>query len=260
MLGARSAAMVILCAVDALTKRLQSSPVSARVVPFVVFLALTALQGQFGEASRYWFYAAKTILGAWLVWSVRPVVTEMRWAVSWEAIVVGVMVFVIWAGLDGFYPTVDQLIQKYLCPVLKSIGLAGLCPKAAQNQLPWNPNLQFGADSALAWFFVCVRILGSTFVVPPLEEVFYRSFLYRYIIKPNFESVSLGFFHWPAFLITSVLFGFGHHEWLAGILCGFAYQGLVCRKKRLGDAMTAHAITNFLLGLWVVGKGAWNFW
>jgi hypothetical protein len=24
--------------------------------------------------------------------------------------------------------------------------------------------------------------------------------------------------------------------------------------------MTAHAITNFLLGLWVVWKGAWSFW
>jgi membrane protease YdiL (CAAX protease family) len=56
------------------------------------------------------------------------------------------------------------------------------------------------------------------------------------------------------------MFGFGHHEWLAGILCGFAYQGLVCWKKRLGDAMTAHAITNFLLGVYVVWKGAWNFW
>ena len=40
----------------------------------------------------------------------------------------------------------------------------------------------------------------------------------------------------------------------------FAYQGLVCWKKRLGDAITAHAITNFLLALWVVGRGAWKFW
>jgi hypothetical protein len=32
------------------------------------------------------------------------------------------------------------------------------------------------------------------------------------------------------------------------------------RKNRVGDAMTAHAITNFLLGAWVVGRGAWNFW
>jgi len=28
----------------------------------------------------------------------------------------------------------------------------------------------------------------------------------------------------------------------------------------LGDAITAHAITNLLLGLWVVWQGAWKFW
>ena len=60
--------------------------------------------------------------------------------------------------------------------------------------------------------------------------------------------------------MTSVVFGLEHREWLAGILCGFAYQGLVCWKNRLGDAITAHAITNALLGGWVVWRGAWHFW
>ena len=41
--------------------------------------------------------------------------------------------------------------------------------------------------SALAWLFVVVRTLGSSLVVPPLEEVFFRSFLYRYLITPEFE-------------------------------------------------------------------------
>ena len=31
-------------------------------------------------------------------------------------------------------------------------------------------------------------------------------------------------------------------------------------KNRLGDAMTAHATTNFLLGLWIVGTGQWHYW
>ena len=70
----------------------------------------------------------------------------------------------------------------------------------------------------------------------------------------------LGSFAWQPFLLASVIFGLEHREWLAGILCGFAYQGLVCWKKRLGDAITAHSITNLLLGLWVVWQGAWQFW
>ena len=56
------------------------------------------------------------------------------------------------------------------------------------------------------------------------------------------------------------MFGFSHNEWLAGILCGAAYQWLVLRKNRLGDAITAHAITNFLLGVWIVWRHAWHFW
>jgi CAAX prenyl protease-like protein len=102
--------------------------------------------------------------------------------------------------------------------------------------------------------------LGSPFVVPPLEEVFYRSFLYRYLVRQDFLAMPLGEFRWSSFVIVSAVFGLAHNEWLAGIICGAAYQGLVVRKGRLGDALTAHAITNFLLGCWVVGRGAWNFW
>ena len=67
-----------------LRKQFAASPLLVRVVPFVIFLALTVGQGQFGEASRYWFYLAKTVVGAWLIWEMRPFVSEMRWAMSWE--------------------------------------------------------------------------------------------------------------------------------------------------------------------------------
>ncbi len=221
---------------DSISGRWQNSPALARVVPFAIFLGLTFCQGLFGDASRYWFYLAKTVVGAWLVWNMRAAVPEMRFAFSWEAVVVGVAVFVIWVGLDGFYP------------------------KLGKPGAPWNPFDHFGNGSAAAWLFVVVRLAGSSLVVPQLEEVFYRSFLYRYIINANFLGVPLSRFHWFAFVAVSGIFAFEHYQWLAGLLCGFAFQGLVCWKGRLGDAMTAHALTNLLLGFWVVGTGAWQFW
>ena len=160
----------------------------------------------------------------------------MKWAVSVEAFVMGVAVFAVWVGLDPYYP---------------KIGARGAA---------WNPFVQLGVGTTLGWFFCGVRLLGSSLVVPGLEEIFYRSFLYRFFVQKDFLALPLGQFNWKAFLFTSVVFGFAHHEWLAGILCGLAYQWLVVRKQRLGDAMTAHAVTNFLLGLWVIGKGAWQFW
>ena len=230
---------------NSLTAILRRSPVTARVAPFVVFIVITFAQDWFGAAGRYWLYLAKTLAGAWMLWAVWPVVTEMRWKLSWQAVVVGIGVFVMWVGLD------DLLVK---------LGLPNSYPKLKLSGAAWNPNDTFGAGSALAWFFIVVRIAGSSLVVPMLEEVFFRSFLYRYVTKVDFLSVSLGAFVLRSFLITSLLFGFEHREWLAGLLCGFAYQGLVCRMNRLGDAITAHAITNFLLGLWVVGRGAWQFW
>ncbi|MDA1277339.1 MAG: CAAX prenyl protease-related protein [Verrucomicrobia bacterium] len=219
-----------------LVERIASSPLLVRVVPFVLFIALTFLQGRFGEASRYWIYFLKTLVGVWLIWEFRPRIIEMRWRFTWESVVVGVAVFAVWIGLDGVYPQLGNASSA------------------------WNPHNQFGESGALAWFFVAVRILGSSLVVPPLEEVFYRSFLYRYVAKPDFESVDLGEFLWKPFLITALVFGAAHYEWLPALLCGMAFQGLVLWKKRLGDAMLAHAIANLLLGLWVVWKGAWHFW
>ncbi|MDR3455807.1 MAG: CAAX prenyl protease-related protein [Verrucomicrobiae bacterium] len=232
-----------------LRKFLSVSPAVARAVPFLIFVALTVAQGKFGPASAYWFYFAKTFVGLWLIYEMWPLVAEMRWAFSWEAVAVGVGVFAVWVGISSGWTTQASLWFK--------LGLSHAPATAAPV---WNPNEQFGQGSALAWLFVVTRIVGSTLIVPPLEEVFYRSFVYRYIARVDFLSVPLNrFLPWP-FLATALVFGFSHNEWLAGILCGAAYQGLVIRKNRLGDAMTAHALTNFLLGLWVVWKGAWNFW
>jgi uncharacterized protein len=209
-----------------------------------LFLVLTFGQDFFGGSARYWLYLAKTVLGAWMIWEVRALIPEMRWQLSWEAVAVGTLVFVIWVGLDS---------------LLNAFGLS--YPKLTIGKTePWNPHTHFGAGSMLAWLFILVRIAGSALVVPPLEEVFFRSWLYRYIAKPEFETVPLGRFLWLPFLVSSAVFAVEHREWLAGILAGILYAGLVCWKKRLGDAIVAHAVTNLLLGLWVVARNQWQYW
>jgi membrane protease YdiL (CAAX protease family) len=236
----------------------RESPVLVRAAPFLIFVGLTSLQGAFGEASRYWMYGAKTLAGVGLIWLMRPVVQEMRWRFSWDAVVVGVTVFLLWVGLDQFYLPLDALIKKTLCPVLKEVGLKRWCETPPVPTAPWNPFLQF--SSPLAWGFALTRLIGSTLVVPPLEETFYRSFVYRYIIHPDFVKVPMNRYTATALFMTALIFGCAHYEWLPGILCGLLYQGLVLRHNRLGEAMSAHAITNALLALWILWKGAWHFW
>jgi len=235
--------------VTRLRKFLESRPALVRVLPFAVFLGLTLLQGRLGPASLYWVYLLKTLVGACLVWLVWPLVAEMRWRFGWDALLTGVLVFVLWVSLGQGWGTQQELW-----------GLFGAAVDAPAAAPVWNPFASFADAPGIAWFFVVVRVIGSAIVVPPIEEAFYRSFVYRSLVAGGFDKVALGHFAWGPFLFTSLVFGFAHQEWLAGILCGAAYQWLVIRHGRLGEAMTAHAITNVLLGIWVVTTGAWQFW
>jgi CAAX prenyl protease-like protein len=224
--------------------RIRESPALVRAFPFAVFVLLTALQPYAGASGRYWIYLAKTVVVAVLIWNCRHLIPEMRWNFSWEAVVVGIVVFVVWVKLGDF---------------TRALGL-GAFGEWKLSGPSSDPRGTFGTGSALVPFFLAVRVIGSTVVVPPMEEVFFRSLAYRYLIRPDFQSVQLGQFVLMPFVVTSLAFGFEHREWLAGILCGFAYQGLVLWKKRLGDAITAHAITNALLGCWVISRDEWQFW
>lgn len=214
-----------------------SAALSWRVVPFLLFVGLTALQGHVGYHSQYWLYLAKTLFGAAFLWGARRHLPEMRWTFGWRPLAAGVVVWALWIGLDPFYPK-----------------LPGRAPHG------WNPPADFGPGSFGAWFFIAIHLAGSSLVAPPLEELFYRSFLYRYLIQERFDAVPLTVRKTFPFLITALIFGFSHFEWLPAILCGLIFQMLVCRQGHLGDAIAAHAITNFLLGVWVVSRPAWYFW
>jgi CAAX prenyl protease-like protein len=223
-------------------ENMAKSPEYARFAPFLIFVVITFVGGTMGGNAMFWLYAVKVIVGAWLIWEMRAFVPEMRWSFSWQAVVMGILVFVAWVGLDPFYPKNYLLFQD-------------------TEESIWNPFTRFGESSAIAWSLIIIRIFGMTIIVPPLEEAFYRSLVYRYIVKYDFTKVALTHFDGVALGLSALLFGFAHFQWLPGILCAVAYQWLVFRRGHLGDAMTAHAITNFLLGVYVVWKGgeAWKF-
>jgi CAAX prenyl protease-like protein len=219
-----------------LRAQFSKSPLLARVVPFVVFLLLTGMAGQFDGEPRYWIYLAKTVAGGWLLWLARPYLAELKWNLTPIAFLGGIIIVVLWIGLDDVYP------------------------KWGKPGPEWNPHQTFGTNAAPAWFFILVRVAGSSLVVPPLEEVFYRSFIYRYAAKKDWLAAPLNQFLPLPFFVASALFAVEHREWLPGLLTGFILQGIVIRTNRLGDAIVAHAVANLLLSAWVIWRGAWNFW
>ena len=61
-------------------------------------------------------------------------------------------------------------------------------------------------------------------------------------------------------LITTVLFAIEHDTWLAGAIAGIAYNLLYMRSGNLWVPILSHAVTNCLLGIWIIYAGAWHLW
>jgi len=115
-------------------------------------------------------------------------------------------------------------------------------------------------DSAQRSFYMASRLLGAALVVPVMEELFWRSFLIRYIDKPDFMSVPVGRFSLAAFAFTTLLFGLEHNMVAAGLMAGAAYNALLYSTRSVTHCVLAHAVTNLSLGVYVMMTGNWQFW
>ncbi len=148
-----------------------------------------------------------------------------------------------------------------------AIGMGGLVYVAwVRMEWPWamqgsttgyNP---FQAGVGLGMFLAAIRLFGAVVVVPIMEELFWRSWLIRYLVSPQFISIRLGMFTPLSCLVTMVLFGLEHHLWLAGMMAGLIYNCLLYTTGRLWPCILAHAVTNLLLGLQVLLTGEWRWW
>ena len=105
-----------------------------------------------------------------------------------------------------------------------------------------------------------IRLFGSSVVVSIMEELFWRSFLMRYLVNPDFRSVPMGSFTWFSFLGMAVLFGLEHNRVVVGIIAELLYGLLLVWQKNLKGVIIAHGVTNFGLGIYVLVTGNWMFW
>ncbi|NDF40252.1 MAG: CAAX prenyl protease-related protein [Proteobacteria bacterium] len=97
--------------------------------------------------------------------------------------------------------------------------------------------------------------------VPIAEELFFRGFVIRRCIGPDVDAVPVGEFTWLSFLLSSVAFGVLHGDaWVAGTVAGMLFALALYTRRRLDDAIVAHATTNALLSGYVVATGSWAQW
>jgi uncharacterized protein len=106
-----------------------------------------------------------------------------------------------------------------------------------------------------------LRTMRAALLVPVLEELFWRGWLPRWIQDTRIERVPLGRYTTFAFWATAVLFAAEHGPyWEVGLVAGAVYNWWMRRTRSLGDLILAHAVTNLVLSLYVIGAKDWRFW
>lgn len=116
------------------------------------------------------------------------------------------------------------------------------------------------APEQCGWTLSIIKLAGSAFVIAVIEEFFWRGFLMRWLVKTDFLAVDPKTVKWGIFLIAALAFGFEHSRWLVGVMAGLAYGWLYCRNGDMATVAAAHVTTNYLLGMYVLATGAYQFW
>jgi CAAX prenyl protease-like protein len=92
--------------------------------------------------------------------------------------------------------------------------------------------------------FYAARLTGLVLLVPLIEELFWRSFLIRWLIDPDFRRVTIGRVTLMSAGVTSVLFALAHPEWLPALLTGALWAWLLHQTKSLGACVISHVVAN----------------
>jgi len=209
------------------------------VVPMFLFMALTSAENSLPHVA-IGLYVVKTVVVTVALLAFRAPWRDIRpeARVLPMAILVGLVVFVEWIVVDPLTPHLGWLGGK---------------------RSALNPFADF-SDPTMRVLFLAVRFYGLVLMVPVMEELFWRSFLLRWLTHPDFQGLPIGDFSWSAFAIVAACFGLAHPEWLAAIVCACAYGLLLRQTRSLFACIVAHGVTNLALGIYVLTTHTWQYW
>ncbi len=209
-------------------------------LPMGLFLACLWVGGQW-DAAFVPSYVARVVLTAAALFLLRSHYTRIRWNGWWLGLIVGVVGIFQWVGI--------QTALERFVPFFRGTGEV------------FDPTEHYKTADAF-WAFVAIRLTGAVLVVPVMEELFWRDWMWRTILAPNdFKLAGVGEFAWGPVLIVSGAFATVHgHWWPTAIVWGLMIAGLLVYTKSIGACVVAHATTNLLLGLYVLRYHAWSYW
>ncbi len=163
------------------------------------------------------------------------------------AIPIGVIGVALWVGICGL---------GIELAILEPFGLS----KLVEVRASFNPFQQI-SDDTLRILFLALRFCLLALLVPIIEELFVRGWLIRYLEDPKWWTVSLSSLSLRSVAFASVYGVFTHPgEAVAAFVWFSLISWLMVRTGNFWDCVVAHAVTNLLLGLYVVTYSAWHLW
>ncbi|WP_020167609.1 MULTISPECIES: CAAX prenyl protease-related protein [Methylotenera] len=217
--------------------------VLARALPFAVYILFLALNQPLSQLCDWlnvdvkWLYILRiAVVAALLLYFWRDYAELKRKPVRSDFLyagIAGLLVLVIW-----IFPYPDWLGGG---------DTQGFNPLQNETELT-------------ALFWMSTRIMGAALLVPVMEELFWRSFVMRWFDKADFLKVLPEKISGYAYVGSACLFALEHHLWLAGLFAGLVYGELYKTYRNLWIPIFAHAVTNGLLGIWIVFTGNWQYW
>jgi len=211
------------------------------VVPFASFMAFLVVQ-KYVPLNPVVEYPLRVVLLSAILWFFSREAIDLKAKHKLETVVLGVAVFAIWIGPDMLLPMYRQhwLFQN---PIMGQIR------NPVSEDVLRNPVV------------LSSRIIRAVVLVPIIEELFWRAWLMRWLISPQFERVPLGTYQFGAFILTAVLFAAEHGPyWDVGLVTGIIYNWWMIRTRSLGDCILVHAVTNACLCGYVVATRHWEYW
>ena len=215
------------------------------VLPFVLYLLGTSLASQFPLAYPLLYAIVVAVVGVVSIWLLRGKRILIPHRRVGAGVAVGIIGIALWIGLSEL--RLEEWIADYLPSSLAPSARASFNPFELPNPLA-------------AWAFIIVRLVGLSLVVPLVEELFWRGFLLRWFIAQDWEDIPLGTYETRSFLLVTLCFTLAHPEWLAAATYCVLLNGLLYWKRDLWSCTVAHAVSNFVLGIYVLATGAWHLW
>jgi hypothetical protein len=220
---------------------LTPSPTVAYTAPFAVYLGFLALHSVLPLPPRV-DEPLRLIVLSLVIWFASRRVLDFRISRWTGSLALGVAIFLLW-----ILP--DTLMPGYRHSIIFQNALTG---KTASSLAP-------GAITDP--LILILRTLRSFALVPILEELFWRGWLMRWVIDPDFTRVPLGTYARNAFWIVAVLFAAEHGSyWDVGLVAGILFNYWMVRTRSLGDLILSHAVANLSLSAYVIASGKWEYW